>query len=30
MTELEKRRAELEKSKQDKAKLEGFDYIYFN
>jgi hypothetical protein len=30
MTELEKRRAELEKSKQEKAKLEGLNYIHFN
>jgi hypothetical protein len=29
MTELEKRRAELEQRKQEKAKLEGFNYIVF-
>jgi hypothetical protein len=29
MTELEKRRAELEKSKQEKAKLEGLIIFYF-
>jgi hypothetical protein len=28
MTELEKRRAELEKSKQDKAKLEGIYKLF--
>jgi hypothetical protein len=30
MTELEKRRAELEKSKQEKAKLEGSIILFFN